>query len=288
MRLLLLFGSFWMLGDKTIVWRALFPLLPATVRIGIHPEYTYCIFSLAIAGLAAIGLDFLRVPNRVRWAIGLLIAVDLFLVGSGRPMNSQSLKADPGVTPDAFDGSTVLLDEVRRYVNQSVPPARFDTVDASMEWTYGAPILQLPSAAGISPMAPENAIQLRLFLHDGFRWGWNYPLEKLDSPVVDLMNIRFVITRAQDLPRMAAFPRYRHIASLPGNELFENTTAFPRFFLVHQVRRVDPRKKRGTDSAASSRFARDRDCREAHRASVRSGDARATTSDNAAVRTKLH
>jgi hypothetical protein len=107
-----------------------------------------------------------------------------------------------------------------------------------MEWTYGAPILQIPSAAGISPLALENAIQLRLLLHDGVRWGWNYPLEKLDSPVVDLLNIRFVITRAQDLPRMAAYPWYRHIASLPGNELFENRTAFPRFFLVHQVRVV--------------------------------------------------
>ncbi len=85
--LMLLFGSFWMLGDKTIVWRTLFPLLPEAIRIGIHPEYTYCIFSLAIAGLAAIGLDWLRVASGVRWAIGAIIAADLFLVGSGRPMN---------------------------------------------------------------------------------------------------------------------------------------------------------------------------------------------------------
>jgi hypothetical protein len=236
--LLLLFGSFWMLGDKTILWRILFPLLPEKVRIGIHPEYTYCIFSLAIAGLAAIGLDSLRVANGLRWAIAVVIALDLFFVGSGRPMNSSSLKADPGVTRDAFDGSSALLNEVRRHVNQNVPPWRFDTVDASMEWTYGAPILQIPSAAGISPMAPENVIQLRLFLHDGYRWGWNYPLEHLDSPIVDLMNVRYIIARAEDVPRMAAIPKFRHIASLPGNELFENTAVFPRFFLVHQVRTV--------------------------------------------------
>ena len=43
--LLLAFGMFWMLGDKTPMWRAIFPLLPEQVRIGIHPEYTYCIFS---------------------------------------------------------------------------------------------------------------------------------------------------------------------------------------------------------------------------------------------------
>ena len=37
----------------------MYPLLPETVRIGIHPEYTYCIFTLALAGLAAMGLDAL-------------------------------------------------------------------------------------------------------------------------------------------------------------------------------------------------------------------------------------
>jgi hypothetical protein len=223
--LLLLFGSFWMLGDKTILWRTLFPLLPDAIRIGVHPEYTYCIFSLAIAGLAAIGLDSLRVASGVRWAIGAIIAADLFLVGSGRPMN---VSATPPDLPNALAG----------YVNQNIPPWRFDTVDASMDWTTSAPIMQIPSAAGISPMAPENAIQLRLFLHDGFRWGWNYPLEKLDSPIVDLLNVRYVVTRAEDVPRLAAIPKFRHIASLPGNELFENTTVYPRFFLVHQARAV--------------------------------------------------
>jgi hypothetical protein len=236
--LVLLFGSFWMLGDKTFLWRALFPLLPEQVRIGIHPEYTYCIFSLAIAGLAALGLDSLRVADGVRWTIALVIALDLFLVGSGRPMNVTSLKTDPGVTPDAFDGSVFLLNEVRRYVNSNNPPWRFDTVDASMEWTNGAPILEIPSAAGISPMALENAIQLRLFLHDGYRWGWNYPLEKIDSSIVDLLNVRYIITRPEDAPRLAAIAKFRHLESLPGNELFENLTACPRFFLAHEVRTV--------------------------------------------------
>jgi Bacterial membrane protein YfhO len=236
--LLLLFGMFWMLGDKTTVWRLLFPLLPEKVRIGIHPEYTYCIFSLALAGLAAIGLNVLPVRNLLRWAIGFVIAADLFLVGSGRPMNLASLKVEPGATPEAFDGSALLLREVRRYLNREAPPSRFDAVDASMEWTYAAPIFRIPCASGISPMALENDIQLRLFLHDGYRWGWYYPLEKLDSPVVDLMNTRYVVTRAEDLPRFAALPKFRHVASLPGNELLENTTALPRFFLVHQVRPV--------------------------------------------------
>jgi hypothetical protein len=241
--LLLAFGMFWMLGDKTIVWRIFFPLLPEKVRIGIHPEYTYSIFSLAIAGLAAIGLDAIsirmgsvRFGNLAPWAIGVIIAVDLFLVGSGRPMNSSLLRQD--VTRNAVDGSAFLLDQVRRYVDQSVPPWRIDTVDSNLGWTYGAPILQVPTASGISPLALENSIQLRLFLHAGNRAGWNYPLEKLDSPVLDLMNVRYVLTRPADVPRFAALPKFRHIASLPGTEVFENTAVLPRFYFVRRARPV--------------------------------------------------
>lgn len=236
--LMLAFGIFWMLGDKTPVWRAVFPLLPERVRIGIHPEYTYSIFSLAIAGLAAMGLDSMRIPDLAGWVVGLIIALDLFLVGSGRPMNNAAIQLDPGVTRNTFDGSAASLREVRRYVDQSVPPWRIDTVDSSMEWTYGAPVLQVPSASGISPLALENSIQLRLFLHDGNRAGWYYPLEKLDSPVLDVMNVRYVLTRAADIPRFAALAKFRHVASLPGTEVFENTAVLPRFYFVRRARQV--------------------------------------------------
>jgi hypothetical protein len=184
------------------------------------------------------GLDYIRIRNLARWTIAVIVAVDLFLVGSGRPMNSSTIQQDPGVTRDTFDGHASSLGEVRRYVNQSVPPWRIDTLDLGMEWTNGAPILQVPNASGISPMALENTIQLRLFLHDGNRWGWNYPLEKLDSPVLDLMNVRYVLTRAPDVPRFAALPKFRHIASLPGAEVFENMDVLPRFYFVRRIQPV--------------------------------------------------
>src|SRR5262249_35298642 len=91
---------------------------------------------------------------------------------------------------------------------------------------------------GVSPLAPDLIIQLRLFLHDGARWGWYYPLEKLESPVLDLLNARYVLAGPKAADRLRAVPRFRHVASLPGNELFENLTVMPRFFQVHQVRTV--------------------------------------------------
>jgi hypothetical protein len=229
-------GIFWMLGDQDPVWRWLYPLIPEKIRIGIHPEYAFCLLIFGVAGLAALGLDRLRMQSAFKWAVAVLIALDLYLVGANRPMNVASVKAEPGVTRDAFDGSRALLEGVRSRVRQDTPPSRVDTVDAGMFWSIAGATTGVPSANGVSPLAPEFIIQLRLFLHDGARWGWYYPLEKLDSPVLDLLNTRWVITSPKAADRLRAVPRFRHVASLPGNELFENSTVLPRFFLVHQVR----------------------------------------------------
>jgi hypothetical protein len=233
---MLLVGMLWMLGDKTVLWRLIYPLLPETVRIGIHPEYVYCIFTLALAGLAAMGLDALRISDALRWAVGMVIAVDLFLVGSGRPMNCASLKEDPPVTRQSFEGSAPLLTAVRRYVDGNYPPWRIDTVEASINWATAAPITRVPDANGVSPLALENVIQLRLFLHDGQRWGWYYPVENVDSPVLDLMNVKYLITRPRGAARLWPDAKYRHVESLAGYELFENLQTMPRFFLVRDIR----------------------------------------------------
>ena len=232
------FSIFWMLGEHTAPWRWFYPLLPEKIRIGIHPEYTYCILTLAIGGLAALGLERLRLRESLRYAIVLIVALDLFFTGSGRPMNAISVQQDPGVTRDAFDGSRELLDGVRSRVTAATPPWRVDTVDAGPFWSIAGATTGVPSANGISPMAPDLIIQLRLFLHDGFRWGWYYPLQHLDSPVLDLVSARYIVTSPQAAARLAALPRFRHVASLPGNELFENLTVMPRFFLVRDVRLV--------------------------------------------------
>ena len=193
-----------MLGEHTAPWRWFYPLLPIKIRIGIHPEYTYCILTLALAGLAALGLERLRLRESLRYAIALVIALDLFFTGSGRPMNAISMQQDPGVTRDAFDGSRELLDGVRSRTATANPPWRIDTVDASIFWSVAGAITGVPSANGISPMAPDHIIQLRLFLHDGFRWGWYYPLEHLDSPVLDLVSARYIVAGPQAALRLSA------------------------------------------------------------------------------------
>ena len=183
------------------------------------------------------GLQALPIKEVFRFAVGVLIAVDLFVVGSGRPMNLVAVRVEPGVTHEAFEGSVPLLRDMRELVNRQTPPWRIDnTEDAGLDWAIQAPISQLPTANGVSPLALENEIQLRLFLHDGHPWGWYYPVAKPQSPVLDAMNVKYVVTGSKDAGLLNAAPRFRHAATLPlGFEVFENLSAMPRFFLVHDA-----------------------------------------------------
>ncbi len=234
-----LFAGWFMLGDKTWLWRATYPHLPESIRIGIHPEYTYFIFSFSLAGLAACGLDRFRLPEPAKWAAGAAMALDLFLVGSNRPMNCSYTPFGADVTVSSFNHSSPLLREVRKLSSANIPPWRIDNMsDASIDWAQAAILTGVPSAGGDDPLAPENVIQLRLLLHDGFRWGFYYPLEKPDAPILDAMNVKYVLAGQDGARRLASDPKYEHVTSLPGTEVFSNRSVLPRFYIVSQVSRV--------------------------------------------------
>ncbi len=235
-----LFGALFSLGENTPIWRALYPLLPEKVRIGIHPEYCYCIFTLALAGLAAMGLDRLRVRDGVKISIGLLIAADLFVTGSGRPMNVVSVREEPGVTRDEFGGSREAMEQMRRLSWTASPPWRIDNIEGSTPlWAVQGPLTRVPSANGVSPLALENIIQLRLFLHDGYPWGWYYPVDDFESPVLNLLNVRYLTASGDGAARVAASGTFPLAATVAGEQVFENPRALPRFFLVDRILAVD-------------------------------------------------
>jgi hypothetical protein len=245
--IMLFFGAFWMLGDKTPIWRALYPLLPVSVKIGIHPEYTFCNFTLPFAGLAALGLDRLRMGDWLRWGIAVVIAADLFLVGSGRPMNCTWLLEEPGLTRDAFDGSVELLQTVREAVARDTPPSRINTMEASINWAECATLTRVPAANGSSPLGLENIVRLQMLAlkHPGVRWGWYYQVEDPDSPVLDIMNVKHLLASAKTAELLKANPRYRHESTVAGFELYENLSVLPRYFLVSSVRQSADREMEG-------------------------------------------
>jgi hypothetical protein len=71
-------------------------------------------------------------------------------------------------------------------------------------------------------------------------WNMTYPHlpEIPESPVLDLLNVRYLLATAQGAERLYPLGRFRLAAHLPGYELLENVTAMPRFFLVHEARQL--------------------------------------------------
>jgi hypothetical protein len=80
--------------------------------------------------------------------------------------------------------------------------------------------------------------EARRALRGGERWGAYYEVSRLDSPVLDLLNVRYLLTRAPLDAAQLARSGLIHVATLPGNEVYENPEALPRFFLVDRVRRA--------------------------------------------------
>lgn len=263
-----------MLGDKTVIGRAALASLPVQIRIGIHPEFFSCVFSLGLAVLAGLGAERLLRSSRAQVAVGVIIACDLIVVSSGRPMNEESSKTNPGMTQNAADGSPELLARLRALLNQTVPPARFDTrPDVSYLWSSTAPVLGIPTSNGCDPLAPERTIELRRAFANGPRWGTCYQVENPNSPVLGLMNARVLVSHSE-----LTVPGLRLAGEAAGYKIYENVNAFDRFFFAKEVRTVN-------NLAAASAIVRSPDFRprevtivEAH------GEQIATSPDESRVR----
>ena len=227
-----------MLGDQTPLGRWAYQALPAAVRSGVQPEFLMPNFILGLAVLSGLGAAWTFRRRVLAWAAVAVIAADLILVGSGRPMNSVSPAVEPGVTRTAFDGSPELLARLRLFIHQSAPPHRVDLADDTHRWGMTAPLTRIPTGTGYDPMAPARVIRLRLAFAEGERWGATYPVQKLASPAVDLAGIRFLLSRTRIEPETLAAARFRHAADLPGRVLYENLEALPRFYLVGRTRRA--------------------------------------------------
>jgi hypothetical protein len=187
-----------LLGDMTRLTHALYALLPAKIAIGLHPEMASMPFTLALAMLAALAAEQI-VPGRLRWAAAAMAAVELILVNSGRPMNAMPYAESPA------ERAAIARLHALTYATQ--PPARIDTVADSLDWVMSAPQTGIYTASGADIMAPERIIQVRLAFTHGARWGSYYQVENQDSPVVGMMNVRYLLTagRAAEEPALARF-----------------------------------------------------------------------------------
>jgi hypothetical protein len=234
--LLTLCAALWMLGDSTPVGKTVFVLLPDAVKNSLYAEFALCAFSLGMAVLAGLGAQQVLNGRRpwVQAAVVMIVASDLIAVSSGRPFNTVDERRDPGIGYDHYASVPQIPAEIRRLTNRNVPPWRMDAMEGYADMTTHGPLFEYPSANGNDPFALVRLMQVRLSFCQGVLWGRYYEIADPDSPVLKLMNVRYVIA-SHVLEKPGGLNK---VLELPGTHIYENPAVLPRFFLVSRVRRA--------------------------------------------------
>jgi hypothetical protein len=159
--------------------------------------------------------DFLA-RGKISGALCLLIAVDLITVGSSNVMNTA-----PGGGQEQPQAVNWLKERLG-----VLPLYRIDTTGTWGSWQTRVPEFRVPSANGMDPLllldteayrAPFSSVSGRQFTITSFQ-----------SPLLDIAGIRYIVSPQREIPGT------RLVYSAEAN-IFENSRAFPRFFLVGAV-----------------------------------------------------
>jgi hypothetical protein len=99
--------------------------------------------------------------------------------------------------------------------------------------THG-PLFEYPSANGNDPFALVRLMQVRLSFCKGVLWGRYYEIDDPDSPVLKLLNVRYVLA-SHKLDKPGGLVK---ALEFPATYVYENSGVLPRFFLVSRVHRA--------------------------------------------------
>lgn len=229
-----------MMGGTTPVGRTVLHVLPPALKSPLYPEFFSAALVLGVASLAALGAARWITRRGVVWGAALiaLTIADLVWTGSNRFWNTQTVADAAPATERTFEGSAESLAGVRGLVSQTTPPARVDVRDDSGNWARHAPLIRIPTANGDDPLVISRLLGVRRLFAPGNAWERYHEVSRLDSPVLDLLNVRYLLTYAPDATPRIQHPKFRLAASLPGHQVYENLAALPRFFLVGETRRA--------------------------------------------------
>ncbi len=229
-----------MMGGTTPVGRTVLQVLPPALKSPLYPEFFSAAFVLGVASLAALGAARWITRRGPGWGAALIVLTiaDLVWTGSNRFWNTQTVADAAPATERTFEGSAETLAGVRRLVSQNSPPARVDVRDDSGNWARHAPLMRIPTANGDDPLVISRSLGVRRLFAAGNPWERYHQVSRLDSPVLDLLNVRYLLTYAPDATPRIQHPKFRLAANLPGRQAYENLAALPRFFLVGETRRA--------------------------------------------------
>lgn len=228
--------ALWMLGASTPVGAMVFGLLPAFVKSSVYLEFALVAFSLSLAVMA--GLGAWQLPGKWKALAVVAVAADLIAVSSGRPFNTARESAEPGIGDSHVDGREEITRVMRQLTGQATPPFRIDTMEESMGWAMGAPLTAVPTASGNDPFALNSFMEARREFVKGERWGRYYEVADLTAPMLDFMNVRYVLSRREWDAALLERAHFRRVRDLPGRIVYENMEVMPRFFLEGGTVRV--------------------------------------------------
>jgi hypothetical protein len=229
--LLTLIALLWALGEHTPAGLWIFRILPYSIKAPFYAEYALSMLALCLAVMAGLGAQRLT-RSKPPWTGALLVlavAADLTLVASGRPMNTSDRGDEPALGFNHIDHYPIPP-VVRQLVEQQTPPWRIDTMNGSMNWC-AAPLFHVPMAGGNDPLALERLMKVRRCFTGGERWGRYYQVRDPDSPLLSFLNVKYLISNGE----LKLGPSWRYAAELPGQRVYENARALPRFFVVSRV-----------------------------------------------------
>ncbi len=234
-------AGLWMMGSQTPVGVWMDSITPAVLSSPLYAEFAMPAFQLGLAALAALGAERWISPRRRSLGYGLIViaVADLTFAGSRLPFHVMSLRGEPGVSVEQFEGSPVTLQRMQALVNRTVPPGRIEAWNDSRNWNTAAGITNLPTANGDDPLALARILKVRLLFARGAPWERYYTLANLDSPLLDLLNIHYVLNWAPTEEPALRHPKFALAEQLPGHQAYENRSVLPRFFLVGEVRAAD-------------------------------------------------
>ncbi len=230
----------WMAGTYTPVGPLLIRAFPAVFRGAMYFEFAMCAFVLGLAVTAGLGADrLLRArPLWLHVAVVIVVAADLTLAGSGRAFNAADRRLEPAIGHDHYEHWEEVPGTLRRLVGQRVPPWRIDLMNGSTLWNNGATLFEVPTSTGDDPFAPRRVLRVRNLFAEQVFWRRSNQVQQPESPLLDYLNVRYIISQVKLDPDLAQRSGLRPLMELAGQQVYENTEAMPRFFLVGRVLRA--------------------------------------------------
>jgi hypothetical protein len=236
--LLTAISAIWMLGDTTPVYRFVYTHLPRLVRGALYSEYALMAFSMFAALTAAVALQRVarRAPRLLPLGIALCTAVDLTYFGARRPMNSYEGSYAPETSEFDLYRAPGSLAKMQTLLDRTNPPLRVDYLDRTLDtFVVASEMLKLPSANGDNPFALQRVVSIRKLFCAGGWWERLLTVNRPASPLVDMLNIGFLLSSDGLSPDRLQHTRLELAADIAGVRFYRKPDPLPRFFLVPRL-----------------------------------------------------